>query len=120
MRTCPRLITLLFWMSLTCSGWAHAFLDHAEPAVGSTIRVAPSQIKIWFTERLEPSLSRLQVFDMAGQEVDRRDVHCDPADNAVLEVSLPRLKEGKYKVVWQVVSVDTHMTSGTFGFEIES
>jgi methionine-rich copper-binding protein CopC len=33
-------------------------------------------------------------------------------------VSLPALKAGKYKVVWRVVSVDTHVTSGTFGFEI--
>jgi methionine-rich copper-binding protein CopC len=35
-----------------------------------------------------------------------------------LEVSLPTLKPGKYKVSWRVMSVDTHVTNGTFAFEI--
>jgi methionine-rich copper-binding protein CopC len=86
--------------------------------VGSQIRGAPAQVKVWFSEKLEPALSRLQVFDATGQEVDRRDVHSDPADAAALAVSLPALKPGKYKVVWRAVSVDTHITGGTFGFEI--
>jgi methionine-rich copper-binding protein CopC len=118
MRTPFWFITLLFWVGATCSGGAHAFLDHAEPAVGSQVRVAPAQVKVWFSEKLEPALSRLQVFDATGQEVDRRDVHSDPTSAAALEVSLPVLKPGKYKVVWRVVSVDTHATGGTFGFEI--
>jgi methionine-rich copper-binding protein CopC len=113
-----RWITLALWMSATCSGWAHAFLDRAEPPVGSQVRLPPQQVKVWFTEKLEPVLCRLQVFDPTGQEVDRSDVRPDPANAAVLEVSLPALKPGKYKVVWRAVSVDTHVTSGTFNFEI--
>ncbi len=112
-----RFIALLLWMGATCSGWAHAFLDRAEPSVGSQVRIAPAQVKVWFTENLEAALCRLQVFDTTGQEVDRRDVRSDPASAAVLEVSLPALKPGKYKVVWRAVSVDTHVTSGTFSFE---
>ena len=100
------------------TGWAHAFLDHANPPVGSQVRVAPAQMELWFTETLEPALSRVQVFDASGHEVDRRDVHPDPANAAILEVSLPALKPGKYKVAWRAVSVDTHATSGTFAFEI--
>ena len=118
MRTPYWFIALLLWVGATCRGGAHAFLDHAEPAVGSQVHVAPAQVKVWFSEKLEPALSRLQVFDATGQEVDRHDVHADPASAAALEVSLPALKPGKYKVVWRVVSVDTHTTRGTFGFEI--
>jgi len=36
----------------------------------------------------------------------------------LLTVSLPKLKPGKYKVVWRVVSVDTHVTTGNFTFEL--
>src|SRR2546430_7216017 len=37
---------------------AHAVLDRAEPRVGSTVRTAPADVKLWFTERLEPAFSR--------------------------------------------------------------
>lgn len=108
--------TLLAGMTWTVR--AHAFLDHAIPAVGSQVHAAPSEVKLWFTERLEPALSRIQVFDAAGQEVDRRNVRSDASDAAILVVSLPALKVGKYKVVWRAVSVDTHVTNGAFGFEV--
>lgn len=97
--------------------WAHAFLDHAEPPVGCQIHAAPVVVKIWFTEKLESALSKIQVFDGSGQEVDKRDVQADKSDPAILSVSLPTLRPGKYKVVWRVVSVDTHVTTGNFTFE---
>ena len=97
---------------------AHAFVDHAEPAVGSQIHTAPTHVKIWFTEKLEPALSRIQVFDTSGLEVDKRDVKIDQSNAALLTVSLPELKPGKYKVVWRAVSVDTHVTTGNYLFEI--
>jgi len=111
-------LTLTLVAGIASTVRAHAFLDHAIPAVGSQVRAAPSEVKLWFTEKLEPALSRIQVFDAAGQQVDRRDVRSDASDSAILVVSLRALKAGKYKVVWRAVSVDTHVTNGTFGFEI--
>src|SRR5271168_5008157 len=69
--------------------WAHAFVDHAEPAVGSQIHSAPVQVKIWYTEKLEPALSKIQVFDSSGQEIDKRDVEIDQSNAVVLTISLP-------------------------------
>jgi copper resistance protein C len=97
---------------------AHAFVDHTEPAVGSQIHSAPTQVKIWFTEKLEPALSKIQVFDISGQEIDKRDVKIDQSNAALMTVSLPVLKPGKYKVMWRAVSVDTHVTTGNFMFEL--
>jgi copper resistance protein C len=97
---------------------AHAFVDHAEPAVGSQIHSAPTQVKIWFTEKLEPALSKIQVFDTSGGEIDKRDVKVDQSNGALLTVSLPELNPGKYKVIWRAVSVDTHVTTGNFTFEL--
>jgi copper resistance protein C len=97
---------------------AHAFVDHAVPPVGSQIHGAPTQVKIWFTERLEPAISKIQVFDTSGLEVDKRDVKIDESNAALLTVSLPKLKPGKCKVVWRAVSVDTHLTTGNFTFEL--
>jgi copper resistance protein C len=97
---------------------AHAFLDHAEPAVGSRLQSSPGEVRIWFTQKLEPALSRIEVFDANELEVDTRDSHIDRSNPALLDVSLLRLKPGKYKVVWRAVSVDTHVTTGNFTFEV--
>jgi methionine-rich copper-binding protein CopC len=119
MRSLTKLIltgcTLLLLIQVSL---AHAFVDHAEPAVGSQIHSAPIQVKIWFTEKLEPALSKIQVFDSSGQEIDKRDVKIDQSNGVLLTVSLPALKPGKYKVVWRAVSVDTHVTTGNFMFEL--
>jgi copper resistance protein C len=112
------LLTACTLLLLIQGSWAHAFVDHTEPAVGSQIHAAPTQVKIWFTEKLEPALSKIQVFDTSGQQVDKRDVKIDQSDAALLTVSLPGLKTGKYKVVWRAVSVDTHVTTGNFTFEL--
>ena len=97
---------------------AHAFLKNAEPGVGSTVQTSPNEVRIRFTENIEPAFSSIQVFDASGKEVDKRDVHVDRADGAMLNVSVPRLGVGSYKVVWRVVSVDTHVTNGNFTFRI--
>jgi copper resistance protein C len=112
-----RLITVAA-VSLILAGLAHAhaFLDHADPKVGSTIHEAPSQVTVWMTEGLEPAFSKLQVFDAKGAEVDKKDTK---VNGSTMTVSLPKLAAGKYRVSWQVVAVDTHRTSGTFEFTIE-
>ena len=97
---------------------AHAFLQQAEPGVGSTVQVSPSEVKIRFTERIEPAFSKIRVFAEAGDEVDKRDAHLDRSDPAILIVSLPKLGTGTYKVAWRVVSIDTHVTEGNFSFHV--
>jgi copper resistance protein C len=97
---------------------AHAFLKDAEPRVGSTVQTSPNEVRIRFTENIEPAFSRIQVFNASGNEVDKRDVHLDPSDHALLHISLPQLGVGTYKVVWRVVSVDTHVTNGNFTFRV--
>ena len=86
--------------------------------MGSTVHTSPNEVRIRFTENIEPAFSRIQVFNASGKEVDKRDVHVDRSDHALLHVSLPPLEAGMYKVVWRVVSVDTHVTNGDFTFRV--
>ena len=115
-----RIIFSLFLILLAESARleAHAFLKDAEPGVGSAVQTSPSEVRIRFTENIEPAFSSIQVFDASGKEVDKRDLHLDRSEHALLHVSLPRLGAGTYKVVWRVVSVDTHVTSGSFTFRV--
>ena len=97
---------------------AHAFLDHAAPAVGSTVHGSPSQVKLWFTQQLEPAFSSAQVLDNSGKRIDKADARVDTNDPSVLLVSLSQLTPGTYKVTWRVLSVDTHVTEGDFTFDV--
>ena len=97
---------------------AHAFVDHAQPPVGATVKQMPREVRIWFTEAIEPAFSSIQVFDAAGKQVDNKDTHPDPSNRSLLQISLPPLGLGTYKVVWRVVSVDTHVTKGDFTFQV--
>jgi len=97
---------------------AHGFLEHSDPSVGSKVHSAPAAVRIWFTEAIEPRFSSIQVFDARGKQVDKKDTHSDPSNRSQLQVSLPRLGPGSYKVVWHIVSVDTHRTNGDFRFQI--
>jgi methionine-rich copper-binding protein CopC len=98
--------------------FAHAFLDRAVPAVGSSVHAPPREVRLKFTEPLEPAFSSVRVVDRAGKGADRGDAHVDSGDASVLIVSLPPLAPGKYRVVWRVVSVDTHVTEGDFTFDV--
>jgi hypothetical protein len=104
--------------ALAAPAFAHAFLDHASPAVGSTVHAPPAQVKLWFTQKLEPAFSTAQVSDSSGKRVDQADARVDDGDSTVLTVSVPQLAPGRYQVKWRVLSVDTHVTEGDYSFDV--
>ena len=97
---------------------AHAFLDHASPAVGSSVPAPPSVVSLWFTQELEPAFSNVTVMNEAGQRVDLGNAKIPLGSPAELQIGLKPLAPGTYLVSWHVVSVDTHPTEGTFTFEV--
>lgn len=98
--------------------WAHAFLDRATPAVGSTVRDPPARVTLRFSERLEPAFSKMQVLDARGRRVDNDDTSVSGDDASVLSISVRTLAPGVYTVKWRVLSVDTHVTEGDFAFTV--
>ena len=102
----------------TSPAFAHAFLDHAVPAVGSTIHGSPREVKLWFTGNIESAFSTIRVFDVEGKKVDKGDTQVDEADSKALRVTLVPLRPGKYRVSWRALSVDTHVSDGEFSFEV--
>lgn len=111
------LIAVLSVLSFSPAG-AHSRLERASPAAGSTIQRSPPQLKLWFTERLEPAFSKVRVLDRNGKQVDKADPEVDGADAKLLRVSLPKLAPGTYRVQWRVLSVDTHVIEGDFTFDV--
>ncbi len=112
-----RTILILFLTLASISmAQAHAFLDHAEPQVGSAVS-APVQVEIWMTKGIRSPYSSVQVFDAKGGEVDKKNV---TVVGTTMTVSLPKLVPGTYTVKWKAESDDCgHKTSGTFPFTVK-
>jgi methionine-rich copper-binding protein CopC len=117
-----RLLSRLLLAGLTATSaslaGAHANLDRAAPAVGSAVHGSPPQLKLWFTQRLEPAFSKVRVLDRNGKQVDKGDSEVDRTDATLLRVSLPKLAPGRYRVRWRVLAVDTHVSEGAFTFDV--
>jgi copper resistance protein C len=97
---------------------AHAFLDHADPRVGSTVHAAPPALTLWFTQDLEPAFSSVEVRNASGARVDSGKASFDAEGRNVMRIALKPLSPGTYTVSWRVLSVDTHTTQGTFSFHV--
>ncbi len=94
---------------------AHAFLDHADPRVGNTVKSSPPAVTLWFTQRLEPAFSNAQVTDASGATVSTGKA---TVNGTVMRVGVRPLPPGTYRVHWKVLSVDTHTTEGNFSFRV--
>ena len=116
MSTVRVILALLALAGLATSAQAHAYLDHASPLVGSTV-TAPREVRLWFSQALEPRFTSAQLRSDAGATIATGSV--DPADPKQIVIPVRTLPPGKYKVFWKVLSVDTHRTQGSFGFEVK-
>src|SRR6266566_234666 len=98
----------------------HAILLRSEPAKDAVLSVAPDQVRLWFSEALNPAFSTTAVVNEANQRVDRRDAFVSPNDATEMDVSLrPNLTPGVYVVVWRTDSADDgHVLTGSFLFTL--
>lgn len=109
----------LAMLCMASTAFAHAFLQHASPPVGSELPVAPFAVTITYSEGVEPAFSTIEVDNAQGARVDKSDPHLLDGDQTKLSVSLPKLPPGQYTVIWHVTSVDTHKTEGRFIFSVK-
>ena len=103
---------------------AHGMLTRSQPAADSEIAQLPEVIRLSFSERVESRFSQVTVHrarrDPETGEVspqERVDVGMTegPAVAQELAVRLPEnLDAGLYLIEWQVLSIDSHRTTGRF------
>jgi copper resistance protein C len=115
MRMLILLASALVTVTTGTAAKAHAFLDHTEPRVGSTVAAAPRELTLSYTQNLEPAFSAVEVSDANGKRVD---LGRPSISGAVMRVGLRPLPAGTYRVRWHVLSVDTHTTEGSFTFHV--
>jgi copper transport protein len=100
---------------------AHAGLRLSDPAAGATLGDTPTTIRLWLSEKPEPTLSEIRVVDAGGvaYTVGGPDVAAD--DPTSLTIRVRPLNTGIYIVNWRVVSaVDGHASAGSYAFGVRA
>ena|SRR5689334_13245316 len=120
-RRCARglFLACVTWVLGVGIALAHSSLQRAEPPVESKVNRPPSEVKVYFTDHLEPGYSTVRVEDEHGAQVDRKDSHVDPSNPVLLRVTLQPLEHRAYTVIWRVLSVDGHVSEGRFTFRVK-
>jgi copper transport protein len=98
---------------------AHANLLSSDPQNGATLDAAPVQITITFSEKPDPGLSQLILYDAGGS--DTRAIG-EPTAQGDRKLAFPvtgDVSDGVYTAAWTTISVeDGHPTSGVFTFGV--
>lgn len=112
-------LSLAFWLAASVSiAWAHAYPTVSVPADGATVREAPREVRIQFTEGVEIEFSQIAVKGPGGEKVSRGNPRRIAEDT--IAVDMQPLRPGTYTIEWQVLSVDTHVTEGVLRFTVDA
>ena len=86
----------------------------------STLKRAPDEVRLYFTERLEPAYSSVRGRGRPGRSGSIAETATSTARTPLLlRATLPPLPPGTYTVHWRVLSVDGDVTEGRFTFRVE-
>ncbi len=109
-------LTLLFPAVVS----AHAILLRSDPAKDSVLSIAPKQVRMWYSEALNPAFSTAVVVNGENKRVDNRDAHVSSNDQTEMDVTLqPNLPPAVYIVIWRTDSAaDGHILRGSFIFSV--
>jgi copper transport protein len=123
-RRWKRWILLAGCLAVWCwGGWhiaeAHANLLRSSPQANATLQQSPDEIRLWFSEPLEPAYSRITLHNSIGTVMATPPSSVDADDPTQMVVHPGSLASGLYTVVWHAVSqADGHRTEGNFAFGV--
>lgn len=115
-------LALIVMLSLgipATSALAHSMLVKAEPPRRAVLTKSPTQVRLWFNEKIEGDYASLVVLDVKKQPITDTKPTLSPDDQKSIVLPLPELAPGKYSVKFRVLSVDGHVVESTFDFTVK-
>jgi methionine-rich copper-binding protein CopC len=98
------------------SAWGHAIVVSSRPAVGAIVPPGDLAIRLEFSSRIDRERSRVIVHGPDGS--DSRVALAADAPPNVLAGRVGVTVAGRWKLEWQVLSVDGHITRGEVAFSV--
>lgn len=114
-------ITVLALTGALLTGVAsmHTHLEKAEPAVDGTVIAAPTQVRLWFSERPEVALSGATLLKADNSPVAVVKLAATDDTLSVGGAIPVTLTPGKYVVAWKTGSRDGHVVRGRYTFTFD-
>lgn len=112
-------LVLILGMANPAHTSAHAALDTSDPAAGEVMSTAPGSVTLTFTEPLEQTYSRLQIFDSQGVEIPETTLSFGEDGYSMSLALPPGMSTGTYSVLWRTLSeADGHTAQNYITFTI--
>lgn len=102
----------------TASVFAHGSLVTATPKAGAVLAGSPSEVRLQFSEALEPQFSSIKLLDAKGASIVQAKAVVAPTDRNSFVLPLRDLAPGVYAVQWVAATRDGHRTKGSFNFTV--
>jgi copper transport protein len=103
---------------MPAAAWAHAALLRTVPVASRTVNRAPPEVRLTYSEPIEPRFAIVSVTDAAGRQLTSGQPQRAPGSPQTLIMPLRHAPEGWYLVFWRVISADGHPVRGAFTFAV--
>jgi methionine-rich copper-binding protein CopC len=110
------LLALFLIMGATTSLWAHAILKESTPKLNSSVKGPDFAITLRYNVRIDGGRSRVRLVSPDGTVSTLK--LADQASPDTLQTHAAGLKPGAYKLQWQVLASDGHMSRGEIPFTV--
>lgn len=99
------------------SVFAHVKLESATPAINASVASQPQNITLNFGE--EVMLMNVKLLDAQRKDIPLNYKITHDMKKS-FEVAVPKLKKGKYTVVWTTMGADGHNMNGEYNFTLKA
>ena len=102
----------------------HLKLARSEPTTNAVLTASPRQVKLWFTQKPELTVTSIKVKSGSGATaVERRLAPLARAAASDAPITAPvgaALAPGNYQVVWRTMARDGHVLNGVIPFVVRA
>lgn len=109
------LLAAALGLSPVAAAQAHAIVIAAEPSPGEQVKGPDVAVELRFNSRIDRERSRVSLLRSGGKP---QTVPLAPSAPDVLVGKLQSLSPGSYRLRWQVLGVDGHITRGDIPFAV--
>ncbi|MGO4546838.1 copper resistance protein CopC [Paenibacillus sp. 2TAB23] len=110
------MVLMVMWACLPSLVSAHAYIAQSTPYSDAELTAAPPAIRLTFTEKIDTKLSNVTLKRIDNGAETAGVLSGD--EDITLIYTIPKLNDGIYEVSWQVLSLDSHITDGSFQFAV--
>ena len=100
----------------------HLKLIRSEPLANAALTTSPTQVKLWFTQRPELTVTSIKVKTGMGANAVERALsplaRGSAAGSPIVAPVGAALSAGHYEVVWRTMARDGHVLNGVIPFDV--